>query len=576
LARRSNLSSLWGMLHLLGVWGIPYAFGLLMAVGDSFASSVGVAYALKAIFDSALEKSYSMVLQASKLLLLVAASEAAFSSLGRLIVNHSAQRACERLRDRIFSRYSSAAMSYMDEARPGDLVARLVTDVENIAEGLNMFYGTAGMLYMAVISVTGLLVWEWRMAITALGLAVLCFFSGACFAGPLKAASDRYQSLLGRMSAFASSLFGGFAVVKSLQVEDTLQAKFSVVADEHFEEGMRRANYLAVQTAATSSVPWVAFACMIGVSGLLVVRGRISPGDAVGLVQLGTRSLFPVAGIGSTWAYLQQHLASVDRVREALGVPGEEADHGTGEGVAARRPGVYRETRVPAFQTTDTSSPDVPALEFRDVTFSYREKTVFTGFSLKVPSGAKIVLTGPSGSGKTTFLRLLVRLYEPASGQILLFGKDVRQMDLGELRRTVALVPQEPYVLPVSVRENIALGWPCSDQEVVSAARAACAHDFIMALPKGYDTVLGSEGKGLSGGERQRLCLARAFLRKAKVILLDEPTSSVDGESERLIWQAIESLPPDITVITVTHTPAGAAGKVVSFEQYRQGGNSDT
>lgn len=150
-------------------------------------------------------------------------------------------------------------------------------------------------------------------------------------------------------------------------------------------------------------------------------------------------------------------------------------------------------------------------------------------------------------------------------------------MDLGQLRQTVALVPQEPYALPVSVRENIALGWSCSDEEVVAAARAACAHDFITALPEGYDTVLGSEGRDLSGGQRQRLCLARAFLRKAKVILLDEPTSSVDGESEKMIWQAVDALPADVTVITVTHTPAGAPGQVVPFErcQRNREGNVD-
>ncbi|HHY44996.1 MAG TPA: ATP-binding cassette domain-containing protein [Firmicutes bacterium] len=178
-----------------------------------------------------------------------------------------------------------------------------------------------------------------------------------------------------------------------------------------------------------------------------------------------------------------------------------------------------------------------------------------SAINFTVREGERVALVGPSGSGKTTLFKLLLRLYRPDSGHIRLRGKDIGSIPLEELRQQIAFVPQEPWIFPGTVLENIALGRPgASRSEIVRAATLANAHEFISALPQGYDTLLTERGGNLSGGERQRICLARAFLKDAPVLLLDEPTSSVDSESERLIADALNRLCVGRTVITISHT----------------------
>lgn len=199
-----------------------------------------------------------------------------------------------------------------------------------------------------------------------------------------------------------------------------------------------------------------------------------------------------------------------------------------------------------------------PSIEFRNVSFAYNgQKQVLNNVSFAVAGGQRMALAGSSGSGKTTVLKLLLGMYAPGDGAVLLGGIDVRKLSLKEVRRAVAVLPQEPWLFPGTIKENILLGKAgATDEEVVRAARLAHAHEFIEALPSGYDTVLDERGSNLSGGQRQRLCLARAFLKDAPVLFLDEPTASVDAESERLISDAVERLSEGRTVVTIAHTSA--------------------
>jgi len=220
-----------------------------------------------------------------------------------------------------------------------------------------------------------------------------------------------------------------------------------------------------------------------------------------------------------------------------------------------------------AFSFLDESS-DVPerpdaksldrakgAIRLENVNFSYQDGTpVLREVSMDVPAGSKLGIAGITGAGKTTLMSLLMRFYDPSSGRILLDGVDIKEYKLADLRRQFGIMLQEPVLFSNSIAENIAYGWPgASEEEIIKAARAANAHDFILNLPEGYETLVGERGMRLSGGERQRIALARAFLRDAPILLLDEPTSSVDLETESLIIEAMDRLMEGRTTLMIAH-----------------------
>jgi ATP-binding cassette subfamily B protein len=212
-------------------------------------------------------------------------------------------------------------------------------------------------------------------------------------------------------------------------------------------------------------------------------------------------------------------------------------------------------------------------IAFEGVTFRYParpEVSALNGVSLRVAPGETVALVGPSGAGKTTILQLLMRFYDPQEGAVRMDGVDLRDMARGDFRRAIALVPQDPVIFAASARENIRFGRPdATDAEVEAAAQAAAAHDFLMALPQGYDTWLGERGVMLSGGQKQRIAIARAILRDARVLLLDEATSALDAESERAVQAAVESLSEGRTVLVVAHRLATVkrADRIVVFDK---------
>ena len=221
------------------------------------------------------------------------------------------------------------------------------------------------------------------------------------------------------------------------------------------------------------------------------------------------------------------------------------------------------------------SRPVRGEIAFRDVTFRYParpQQSALDGVSLRVQPGETVALVGPSGAGKTTILQLLMRFYDPQAGEITLDGVPLTAMARGDFRRALALVPQDPVIFAASARENIRFGRPeATDAEVEAAARAAAAHDFLAALPQGYDTYLGERGVMLSGGQRQRVAIARAILRDAPVLLLDEATSALDAESERAVQAAVERLAQGRTTLVVAHRLATVkkADRIVVFDKGR-------
>lgn len=536
--------------HLGKNWPL-YALALLFTMMDKVVDSLGISMAVKTVADGAVSGDAAAVMTGTKYLILVALGRSTFLALSYFAVSTAAERMAHGARTRLIGASLGASEAHAADQATGSAVSVVVNDVETAKQGLSSLQDCVGQVFIVGIVFVTLFALSWQTAVCTAAMAMLCLWTGAAFASPVKRHSATYQSRLATVTEAATSLLSGIAVVKSLRAEKLALERFDRAAGESYSAGQARGTVMSVQSAVASAVPLFAMGAVMAVTGTMALRGLLTPGEAIALTQLATRAFFPFARLGSAWATLQTNLASVDRVDVALGAPQETA------------------VRLPAPQAArrDYAQSIAPSLEFDDVTFRYEGRNVLSGTSLNLPGGKRLALVGPSGSGKSTVLKLLMGLRRPDSGTIRLDGRDLLEIPLDELRSVIAYVPQEPWVFPGTIRENIELGkLGASMEDVVCAADAAHIHEFISGLPGGYDTVIDEKGSNLSGGEKQRICLARALLKDAPVLLLDEPTSSVDAESERLIIQALDETAKGRTVVTVSHTGSLGSGADVVVE----------
>jgi len=524
-------------------------FGLSLAasITANLAFGPALALVLKILTDAIVARRSAGVVQAAWGMALVALAMGIGSFIGQYALRRFSEHVSLHLRKRILGRALRAPLPYLESRPSSDLVSCLVNDVESTKQAFATLQTLVANVVLVAASLATLFATSWPVALTVLFLAFLCGSTGGVFSRPVKKISDLYQANLARIMETATAIFTGLAVVKSLEKEDVLAGKFGHVSELQYETGRKRGKIFAAQESLSGLVTEMSAVILLLVAGVMTLSGRITPGQAVGLVQLGSMILWPLAGLGGQWASLHQFLAGTSRVLQALEAPQEDDGVRQGERVEGERGG------LPPAGPVDAQV----AVSFDRVSFGYSdEKMILTETSFSVRQGQKAVIMGPSGSGKTTLSKLLLRFHDPQEGAITVFGRDTRRVPLRELRRQIAFVPQEPWIFPGTVRANIVLGNPeAGVEEVIRASAAAQAHAFISELPGGYDCMLEEGGKNLSGGQKQRLCLARALLKKAPILLLDEPTSAVDTESARLINQAIKDLGSDRTVIVISHTP---------------------
>lgn len=527
-------------LSMVGRYWPVLALAYLFTFADKVVDSVVLSSVIRTIADGAFAQDVAIVKRAAYYLALVGLARAVFSASAKYLVSVAGGRAALTMRSLILRTSLNAAEVAASSEGTGKTVSVMINDIETARQGYAAAMNFTGQLFIIATTITTLFVWSWPMAIATIACALVCLGVGLAFAGPLRRAGGAYQGSLASVADMAANLLAGMAVVRSLQAEKAMSRKFDQKAGDHFAVAERRGTLLGLQVLAMNLAPWVSLATLIAVSGALSFRGDITPGTAVGLVQLSTRALFPFASIGSMWAGLQANLAAFDKVCQAMEIPQEEGADARGFDVADSAP-----SPIAALP---------PEVSFENVSFRYEDKKVLDSVSFQIPPGRKAALIGPSGSGKSTILNVLLGLYGYQDGSVRVDDRELRSLPVNALRRMISFVPQDPWLFPGTIRENIALGnRDAALENVIRAATLANAHDFIVKLPNGYDTVLDERGSNLSGGEKQRICLARAFLKGGSLLLLDEPTSSVDGESEKLIVQALNSYCPGRTVVMVSH-----------------------
>jgi ATP-binding cassette subfamily B protein len=436
------------------------------------------------------------------------------------------------LRIDTYAHLQELELGYFEERRTGDLIAILNDDINQLERFLDVGASEIIKVLTTVVLIgAAFFIIAPSVAFFAFLPIPLILWGSFRFQRRIEPRYAAVRDRAGSISAQLANSLGGIATIKSFTAEDREVARISEES-----EAYREANREAIRLTSAFS-PMIRVAILIGFTGTLVWGGfLVLDGDLeVGLysvmVFLTQRLLWPLTTLGQTFDLYQRAMASARRVFFVL-----DAE--------------------PTMENGDRSPlPIQGALALRDVGFGYVDgHPVLDGVTIDFPAGQTTALVGATGSGKTTLVKLLLRFYDPDSGTVTLDGVDVRELDRTQLRRGVALVAQDVFLFHGTVRDNIAYGRPeASDADVEAAARIAEAHEFIVGLPDGYDTIVGERGQKLSGGQRQRLSIARALLTDAPVLVLDEATSAVDNETEAAIQRSLASVAGNHTLVVIAH-----------------------
>ncbi len=427
------------------------------------------------------------------------------------------------LRNAIHRKLSTLSFSYHDRTETGQLLSRAIQDVERIrfltgraflrlVDGTVLLMGTAAML-----------VWmNPRLALLALGTMPLLAHRALYFGRRYRPLSLAIQQQLAVLTTRLEQNLRGARIVKAFAQEEAEIARFDRENDRWFNLAAQAAHLQAFNIPLMDLIANAGTVFIIWYGGLLVVRGQLTLGELVAFSTYLGQLVMPVRRLGMIVSAIAQAVASGERIFEILDAESEVQD---------------APDAVPL-------PPVSGHVRFESVSFAYFGRhQVLRDISFEAHPGQVVALLGATGSGKSTIINLIPRFYDPTEGRILIDGYDIRRVTLNSLRSQIGIVLQETTLFAATIRENIAFGRPdATEAEIVEAARAAQAHDFIMAMPKGYDTHVGERGVTLSGGQKQRIAIARALLKDPRILILDDATSSVDTETERLIQLALERL----------------------------------
>jgi len=456
------------------------------------------------------------------------------------------------LRNQLFDSLLRQSPRYFQSTSSGVLVARVVNDVRLIHEALAERFGD---LLQDSLTVVGLLVYvfslDFRLALATLVLAPVLVAPVIHFSRRLRRRSRQSQERMGDLTSILDETIKGIRVVQAFGMEEFVSRKFRAATQRHFWANLKARAIQAANAPVMEIVGTAGAVALFAYASSQIAAGRMTLGDFSAFL-LGIYGTYnPIKRLNKFNLALQQAAVAAERVYRVIDAPVEVRD----------RPG--------AVDLEDVGE----GIRLEKVWFAYEdEHWVLREFSLEIPRGATVALVGHSGAGKSTIAQLIPRFWDVQRGAVLVGGHDVREVTLASLRRRIGLVTQETVLFNDTVRANIAFGREDAPMErVVEAARAAYAHEFIEELPEGYDTVIGEGGARLSGGQRQRLAIARALFKDPPILILDEATSQLDPEAERLVQKALENLMRGRTTVVIAHrlSTVRRADRIVVLERGR-------
>ena len=525
------------LLRLWRDWLPPHRRTLWLVAAAALCTS-----GLTALYPIVIERAYALLTARDERVLwllppavvVVVALKGVAQYAQSVLINGVVLRVIESLQNRMFAHLLDADLARLQPEAPGRLVARFTADATLIRESLTKATSAVADS-ITVVALAATMIWlDWVLSLFALALYPIAAIPIIRIGRALRRQSRGMVERLGDVTATVAETFGGVRMVKAYGLEPWAKARAATAFGQLREDITTLVRGRARIDPVLEFLGGVAVAMVIGFAGWRITVGGGSVGQFTGFVAAMLIAARPVRALGSLNAALQEGLAGLARVFAVLDEPPRIAN---APGATALAPGPGR-------------------VEFRDVAFRYAgsDAAALNGVSLVVPEGATVALVGPSGAGKTTLLALLPRLHDATGGAVLVDGQDVRGVTLESLRGAMALVSQDVTLFDASVAENIRFGREtATDAEVEAAARAAAAHEFIMALPLAYATRVGDRGETLSGGQRQRVALARALLRDPRILLLDEATSALDTENEAMVKAAIGRLRQGRTTLVIAH-----------------------
>lgn len=482
----------------------------------------------------------------------IAALLAVGTALRYYFVTRLGERVVADIRVAVFDRMIGMSPSFFEKIMTGEVLSRITTDTTLILSVIGSSVSIALRNALILVGGIGLMLFtSVKMSLMVLWPIPLIIFPIIILGRKVRRLSKENQDWIAQSSGDASEQLLSAQTVQAFTHEHVSRSNFEHVTEQSFIAARRR---IATRAILTAIVIFMAFSAIVGFlwMGASDVRaGVITVGELVQFMIYTIMVAGAVAALTEIWSELQRAAGATERLVELLNTTDAVSDPVKPLPAPTNRQG---------------------EIAFEDVGFSYPARPgvqALNGVSFTVARGETVALVGPSGAGKTTIIQLLLRFYDPSSGRITLDGDDLRDLTRADFRRHMALVPQDPVIFAASARENIRFGRPdATDAEVEAAARAAAAHDFLAALPEGYDSYVGERGVMLSGGQKQRIAIARAILRDAPVLLLDEATSALDAESERAVQHAVDHLSKDRTTLIVAHRLATVkkADRIIVFE----------
>ncbi|MCG5250337.1 ABC transporter ATP-binding protein [Brevibacillus agri] len=443
-------------------------------------------------------------------------------------------RAMRDLKNKIAAHLEKVPMSTMDQYHSGDLVSRLTSDAQLLQSFLQQHFFQ--LFYLPVVfagALALLLSIHWKLILFSVAILPVAIAVTGRMSRPLQKYAERMQEHLGQTNAIAQDTLSGIHMVKAFQLEDVMYCKYAAGMKQVLHNGIQAEKKRAFMTAPGILLFSAPILFFVAYGGYLIQTGELSLGSLVIFSYLLHFIIEPLSLAPVLFAQVQETSGAAKRLQEIFLQPVEPDDQ-------------------PAIRI----NPQAVPVEFESVTFAYDTTNIVEDVSFALPRNKTVALVGSSGSGKSTILKLLCGFYrlEAGNGCVKMFGHSLHDWNTAQMRSYLSLVSQDTTLFPVSIAENISYGRiHATRDEIIAAAKAANAHDFIMELPHGYETKVGERGSRLSGGQKQRIAIARAILKDAPILLLDEPTSALDTESEALVQEALENVMRDRTVLVIAH-----------------------
>jgi ATP-binding cassette, subfamily B, bacterial len=446
----------------------------------------------------------------------------------------AATKILSEIRANLYAHIQSLSLSFHNKAKTGDLITRVTYDIERLREVIVVAALPLVSNTLTMVGMLGVMMWlNIQLALIAVAIFPIFLMTTATMSKRIHKVATKQRQREGVMAANAAEAIGAIKVVQALSLQSRLEKTFAKQNQKSLNESAQTQKLRAGQERTVEVLVAIATSIVLWRGVQLVMVGTITPGDLLVFITYLKVAFKPMRQLAKYTGQIAKAIASGERIIDLLDIVPEVRDS---------------KWAYPAHSF-------LGMVEFRGVSFAYdNQANTLNNLSLTVLPGQKVALVGASGGGKSTLVSLLLRLYDPQQGGVLIDERDIRDYTLDSLRKQISIVLQESILFAASIKDNIAYGCvEATDKEIEMAARLANAHDFIMALPEGYDTVVGERGATLSGGQRQRIAIARAAIRNAPIVILDEPTVGLDNHSERIVTDALDRLTQTSTTFLITH-----------------------